>query len=175
MFHRYSLFLCLIGAPMFFTACGTPSTTQKEVTTAPANEAESLQAVLTQYETLRAAFAEDRLADVPALAGTLEAGIKAAQAHPAKDIAESLATLLQKMQPLKAEGTPDTLRQHFGDVSLWVVTILTVRTSLQSGRHIFECPMAQGYTKWVQVTDAIENPYMGGAMLRCGGPSSWTP
>ena len=175
MFPRYCLFLCLIGAPLVYPACGTSSSAPKEVTAAPTNEAESLQAVLTQYETLRAAFAEDRLADVPALAGALESGIQTAQTHAGQDIAASLKTMLQDLQPLKAEGTPDTLRRHFGDVSLWVVTILTARTSLQRGRHIFECPMAQGYEKWVQVTDSIENPYMGGAMLRCGGPSSWRP
>lgn len=175
MFRRYCLFLCLIGAPLVYPACGTSSSAPKEVTAAPTNEAESLQAVLTQYETLRAAFAEDRLADVPALAGALESGIQTAQTHAGQDIAASLQTMLQDLQPLKAEGTPDTLRRHFGDVSLWVVTILTKRTSLQRGRHIFECPMAQGYEKWVQVTDSIENPYMGGSMLRCGGPSSWSP
>lgn len=175
MFRRYCLFLCLIGAPLVYPACGTSSSAPKEVTAAPTNEAESLQAVLAQYETLRAAFAEDRLADVPALAGALESGIQTAQTHAGQDIAASLETMLQDLQPLKAEGTPDTLRRHFGDVSLWVVTILTKRTSLQRGRHIFECPMAQGYEKWVQVTDSIENPYMGGSMLRCGGPSSWSP
>ena len=176
MIYRHSLIVCLICAPMLIhTGCGASSTSQTEATSLSSEETAPLEAVLTQYETLRAAFAEDRLADVPALAGALESGIQTAQTHAGQDIAASLQTMLQDLQPLKAEGTPDTLRRHFGDVSLWIVTILTKRTSLQRGRHIFECPMAQGYEKWVQVTDSIENPYMGGSMLRCGGPSSWSP
>jgi threonine/homoserine/homoserine lactone efflux protein len=34
--------------------------------------------------------------------------------------------------------------------------------------HVFECPMAKGYKRWVQPTDELENPYMGQEMLTCG-------
>jgi hypothetical protein len=28
--------------------------------------------------------------------------------------------------------------------------------------------MAKGYKKWVQVSEAVSNPYMGSEMLECG-------
>jgi hypothetical protein len=33
--------------------------------------------------------------------------------------------------------------------------------------------MAQGYQKWVQRTETIENPYMGQSMLACGSKATW--
>lgn len=34
--------------------------------------------------------------------------------------------------------------------------------------HVFQCPMAKPYGKWLQRTKEISNPYMGRAMPRCG-------
>ena len=74
----------------------------------------------------------------------------------------------------KESADPAALRLYFGAVSKAVVTLLVNTPNLQKGRHIFYCPMAKGYTKWVQNNTEIENPYMGQKMLKCGGKSKWS-
>jgi membrane fusion protein, copper/silver efflux system len=54
-----------------------------------------------------------------------------------------------------------------------VVTLLATDKALAKGLRVFECPMVQGYRKWVQPSDEMANPYMGKKMLACGGESTW--
>ena len=49
-----------------------------------------------------------------------------------------------------------------------LIAVLSAEPSLQQGRHVYECPMAKGYKKWVQVSEGVSNPYMGTDMLQCG-------
>jgi membrane fusion protein, copper/silver efflux system len=72
-----------------------------------------------------------------------------------------------------ADGDIEEARRLFGDVSRPLVGLLAADESLRAGRHLFSCPMAQDYDKWVQPNDTIENPYMGQRMLACGGPAKW--
>ncbi|MFQ5504766.1 MAG: hypothetical protein ACE5F1_08230 [Planctomycetota bacterium] len=72
-------------------------------------------------------------------------------------------------------GDPKELRRVFGDTSRPVVALLSAETSLRTGRFVLECPMAQGYKKWIQNSSQISNAYMGKAMPECGSPSEWTP
>ncbi len=54
-----------------------------------------------------------------------------------------------------------------------VVALLTADPELARGKHLFECPMATGYKKWVQTSEEISNPYMGKAMPACGAAAEW--
>ena len=175
MIHRFALVLCLFTAPLVFaTGCGsTPSTASTAVD--DAQRTAKLESVLADYEAVRAALAADKLGDVPALATTLENSAKAAQPHASGSAAEPIAAILRDIQPLKRPGEPDEVRRHFGDLSHSIVSILAADESLRATRFVFECPMAQGYQKWVQLSERVENPYMGSSMLRCGGPSDWKP
>ena len=76
---------------------------------------------------------------------------------------------------LEAGGGADDQRREFGALSRAVVTLLSEHEALAHGRYVFQCPMAQGYQKWVQTAEELENPYMGGRMLRCGSSSDWSP
>jgi Cu(I)/Ag(I) efflux system membrane fusion protein len=80
-----------------------------------------------------------------------------------------------KATRLKAGGSADDQRRTFGDLSRAVVSLLSEHSTLARGRYVFQCPMAQGYQKWVQTGERLENPYMGGRMLRCGSSSEWSP
>ena len=62
---------------------------------------------------------------------------------------------------------------EFGEVSRAFVALLRAAPALQAGRHLFHCPMAQGFPKWVQTTEKMANPYMGKAMLECGSERPW--
>ena len=174
MIQRYSLVLCLICAPtVLHVGCGASSSATTAETSG--NESAQLEAILSDYEAMRVALAADKLDEVPALAVKLETSAKAAQANATGEVATPIAAIVRDVQALKSGGEPDVVRRHFGDLSHSVVTILASNESLRTNRHVFECPMAQGYQKWVQPTANVENPYMGSSMLRCGGPSNWTP
>ena len=175
MIQRYSLVLCLLCVQMVLqVACSTNSSSEP-TTEAPETATATLEDVLKDYEAMRTALAADQLDDVPKLAAKIETSARAAQANAATEAAQPIADILRDVQSLKSGGEPDEVRRIFGDLSRSVVAILAANESLQTNRHVFECPMAQGYQKWVQLSENIENPYMGSRMLQCGSPSSWTP
>ncbi len=59
-------------------------------------------------------------------------------------------------------------RSAFGDVSRELIALLTAEPGLQEGLWVYDCPMAEGYSKWVQADEKVSNPYMGSEMLQCG-------
>ena len=72
------------------------------------------------------------------------------------------------------KGGRADVRVAYGDLSRAVVAIIATDASLMQGRFLFECPMAKGYKRWVQVKPEMENPYMGQRMLACGSSvASW--
>lgn len=66
-------------------------------------------------------------------------------------------------------------RAAFGDASKALITALAANSGLAAGLHAFQCPMAKGYKKWVQRSDSLQNPYMGGRMPGCGSHTDMTP
>ena len=130
--------------------------------------------VLNAYEALRARLAADAVADVPALAERLErAATGMARAAPASLQPRAVA-LGASARLLRETKELEKLREAFGEVSRQLVSILVIEPSLRRGRHVFECPMARGYKKWIQTSSKLSNPYMGKAMLECGAESSWS-
>ena len=83
-----------------------------------------------------------------------------------------LASAADALAKLPAEDLA-ALREQFGEVSKELVTIIAQTPALQEGRHVFTCPMAKGYQKWVQREAKMANPYMGKKMLECGSASDW--
>lgn len=83
--------------------------------------------------------------------------------HSGAEAAERLATASEPAQARKA----------FGELSRVLVALAMADQRLREGWFIFECPMEQGFNKWVQREGAMENPYMGQQMLACGRASDW--
>ncbi len=147
---------------------GSPQPTPSAATVAPAatNPASSLaasaaptsdgaSALLGAYEAVRVKLSDDQLpgASAERLAQQAQA-TGAAQVH-------SAATQLQAIQDIEAA------RKQFGEVSRALIERL--RAAPPPGAlHVYECPMAQGYGKWVQREEKMANPYMGKRMLECG-------
>jgi hypothetical protein len=129
---------------------------------------------LTHYEAIRAALSKDAVTAVGADAAALaRAGRSvsqqakgAEQQHWAKltDAAKNLADM--------PKADADAVRKAFGDVSKHLLGALSKDAALAEGLHVFECPMAQGYQKWVQPSPKLSNPYMGKSMPECGTRSS---
>ena len=150
----------------FVTACSAPATTGPAIVdpipmTEDKPTASPYDGVLAAYEKVRFQLADD------AGAG-LAARELAAQAKTA-----GLAELAASADTLAQAPSLDQARDAFGAVSKQVVALIATNPDLARGRHVFECPMVKGYNKWVQVSDDMANPYMGKAMLACGGESTW--
>jgi len=130
------------------------------------------QAVLARYESIRAALAKDDVVSTAAHAAALEKFARSASAASGEvgpnwgDVAEA-AKRLHEMP----KDDADSVRKAFGDVSQKLVGVLAADKTLAEGIHVFECPMAQGYKKWVQHAAKISNPYMGTRMPECGSES----
>jgi Cu(I)/Ag(I) efflux system membrane fusion protein len=132
---------------------------------------------LTRYEALRAALADDNAvvgtADLEALR-TAVAALVAEKAAGAADLDKGVAGLTAAMTAATKDAAGalvvDTkaVRLAFGELSRGVVAVVAADNALQTGRFLFECPMARGYQRWVQTAPAMMNPYMGKRMLDCG-------
>ncbi|MEE9385154.1 MAG: hypothetical protein V3V08_17250 [Nannocystaceae bacterium] len=126
-----------------------------------------------QYEVIRATLAKDTVEPIPAAAkrlGELAAELGKQAPDAAKPLLEDIEWAASA---LEAPGYIEAHRLRFGDLSRAVVGLISSTPTLAKDRHVFECPMADGYKKWVQSTAALENPYMGSKMPRCGGESHW--
>ncbi|MCB9637251.1 MAG: DUF3347 domain-containing protein [Sandaracinus sp.] len=142
--------------------------------TLTADTRRQITAALSAYERVRAALVADR-GDVASAAREI-----ASQAHGARGAAPSalrahldgIATEANELAASPATDLP-RLRREFGDVSRHVVALLTAEASLARGLHVFECPMAEGYGRWVQPSADISNPYMGTRMPACGTETSF--
>lgn len=149
---------------------GSESTAAQSVTQS-STDLKDVESVFFAYEKIRLKLAADDTtvqADAKALG---DAATVASETSPA-----SLKSHLQSVAKAgaalaEAQGGADVVRKAFGEVSRPVVAILAAEPRLAEGRHVFECPMAQGYKKWVQTSEEISNPYMGSRMLACGSKS----
>lgn len=153
---------------------GAPAESLAAQAPGPAEDAK-LAGVLAPYEQIRAALADDALDRVaePAAALASAAGAGASQATGGTGrILTELSSAASKLQQTD-KSNAEAVRKDFGEVSRAFVALLRAEPTLRAGRHLFHCPMAQGFPKWVQPSDALANPYMGKQMLRCGAPNDW--
>lgn len=161
--------LVVVACFAFVTAaCSDAAAKETAASAAPAVvavvPAGPLGDVLTGYEQLRAALANDDTTPVAALATKLEAPA-AALAEAKKPGADDL---VKAVAALKAAIDVKAARLAFGDLSRGVVAAVAADATLQPGRFLFSCPMAAGYQQWVQLSSTMANPYMGKRMLGCG-------
>lgn len=145
---RFAILLCVVGLPTF----------------AQADDVDDARRVLSSYETIRVALAADNGAGVAVPARRIAQIGRASQNAHLRRAARAGSTLAT----VSATDLP-ALRRAFGELSRPLVALLSATPAL-TGYHLFECPMADGYKRWIQRTEQIENPYMGSRMLACGAP-----
>lgn len=136
-----------------------------------------LREVLTRYEKVRDKLADDKVDGLADDGGAIAAGVRKASAALSEEapsaVSQTLIAAGAAAEKLAATADVTAARAAFGELSRSLVSLASTDTSLQEGLFIFECPMAEGYNKWLQPNDAIANPYMGKEMLQCGGGSEF--
>ena len=138
--------------------------------TAAETNAPAHAAVFAAYEQIREKLAADEGKGVSELAVALKAVADQAAADAAGDAKTQLAAIVAAAAELAKVDGGDLagLRVAFGKVSQPIVALVEADDELAGRYHVFECPMAKGYKRWVQPDAALENPYMGTKMLTCG-------
>lgn len=146
-----------------------------EVSASP-ETAGSLEPVLEAYEELRAELAADRLEGLPATAERLADAFRA-PLEDRDELAEPVATAFEEgaaaAESLAQAEDLEAARIAFGEVSRNLLTLTGQDGQGVEGWHVFACPMAQGFERWIQPMEEMANPYMGPSMLECGVEVDW--
>jgi membrane fusion protein, copper/silver efflux system len=132
---------------------------------------ETLQLTYGTYELLRADLAADSLARAGELGGVL-ARTTGEVSHREKAMPPRVVAALGKAfaaaEGLQKETDVAKGRRLFGALSEGLVAVAMEDARVAGGWHLFECPMAEGYKRWLQPEAQMANPYMGTRMLKCG-------
>lgn len=129
--------------------------------------AAAVDAVMGPYEVCRAALAADK-ATLAACGKQLAEAARAAAAVAPEPARPQLSAIAQSAAKLSDDDDVAAARIAFGEVSKPVVALVTEVDEAHDRYHVFECPMASGYNRWVQREAKMANPYMGTQMLECG-------
>jgi hypothetical protein len=122
---------------------------------------------------MRAKLAADDLAGAKAQATAIADAATKASAD-AGAASKGLLDLAASARAVGSAADIAAARLSFGELSKNVVALIVGTPGLRNGRHLFLCPMATGYQKWVQTSATLENPYWGKRMLTCGKElTSW--
>ena len=184
--NTHPIHLCAIAAfALALSACSAEASAGNQPNAAATGESppatltadtrRHITSALAAYERVRAALVADR-GDVAAAAREIAAGAREARGGAPPALRAHLDGLVTEAGQLAGAPATDLprLRREFGDVSRHVVALLTADESLARGVHVFECPMAEGYGRWVQPSADISNPYMGTRMPACGSETSFS-
>jgi len=123
------------------------------------------RAIVDGYDALRDALARDSLGDTKTTAQTLLAALEE----------QELPAFARTARVMEGAQDLETARLIFGEISKAYITWLVEHPDAAEGLHVFRCPMAKGYEKWVEKQAKMANPYMGQRMLQCGGPTELAP
>lgn len=154
-----------------------PASSEQPSRPAATGETPTTTAMLAEYEAIRVLLVNDT-ADGVAERATKLATIATALGTDAREPAAGhLSAAAQAARALAAADAGDlaAVRVAFGELSRPLVALVSADAALAAGVHTFECPMAEGYARWIQPTAELENPYMGQKMLACGQPVSSAP
>ncbi|HTE49466.1 MAG TPA: efflux RND transporter periplasmic adaptor subunit [Kofleriaceae bacterium] len=159
------------GSPGSKAQAGAPATGEL-----PAPALTALHNALVAYGEVRALLARDRIDGIAPAAGTAADQVRVAAralSGPRSEVSDGLSQGAAAADRLAGAGSLEQARQHFGELSRLLIALADSDPRLRSGWHVFRCPMAKGFQKWLQRSPEFENPYMGQAMTTCGSEVGW--
>lgn len=153
----------------------TPAATDGPPIELTAEARSSIDRALGAYDDIRSKLAGDQIAAISGDAQRLEQAATAASKSAPPSLRPTLESLSAAARDLQQadQDDPGAVRKAFGKVSQATITLVRGDSTLSEGRRVYECSMTEGYGKWIQTTDKIENPYMGSRMLNCGAEVAW--
>jgi len=129
--------------------------------------------MLARYDEVRSLLAGDTTEGLAGAAGSLrEATEEAAQSAPPA-IADALGRIRGHAAEMEKAGDIVAARRAFGELGRDLVPLVAMDQRLAQSLYLFECPMEQGFNRWIQKAPSMANPYKGQAMLQCGSKVDW--
>lgn len=176
-----------LALPFATTGCkkddGTNETSKRATTpaAAPANAATpvasdhstvtaAFDAVMVAYETCRNLLAADKSDGVADCAKAVDEAATEGRSKVPSAAQHHMAAIAVAAAGLASSQADDVEAQRlaFGELSKLVIALLIDWPEAAAKYHVFECPMAKGFNRWVQPDAELANPYMGTKMLECG-------
>jgi Cu(I)/Ag(I) efflux system membrane fusion protein len=174
------LLLVLFRAPIWqwFSLGGTggtsPQAEHESDDRFDAAELLRLKAVFSAAEQVRFALSLDELAPIAPAAVEIQQGLGSLdEADASAAVQAAIVQASTAAAGLAASETVVAARSPFGELSEALFQLALADPRLQTGWHVYTCPMAKGFQRWFQQPKEIENPYMGQEMLSCGSASDW--
>jgi Cu(I)/Ag(I) efflux system membrane fusion protein len=137
---------------------------------------ESLATALAAYDEIRALLAADEMEGLAARASRLAQALRLS-AEAAEEGSPAATNLLDEAARTadSLAGADDlaTARAAFAEVNRALLPVVGADPEVAAGWRVFECPMTEGFNKWMQTDDGAENPFMGQEMLTCAEPAEW--
>jgi len=134
----------------------------------------ALREAFTATEELRLALSLDQVEPLGPAAGRVRAGLDAlGDVAAPEEVDAMLRRVAISAQAIGEATSAPAARVPYAELSEALFQLAQIDPRLQEGWQVFFCPMAEGFPKWFQGSEQIENPYMGQAMLACGSASDW--
>ena len=133
------------------------------------NPTSALEVIKNEYEACRKLLAADSTKGIREHAKKI---VSISEASSQKSKLSKMTLAANELASTKGDDIA-AVRLLFGNMSEQLIAYLREDSSMSKDIHVFECPMAKGYKKWIQPNDKLENPYMGSSMLHCGSKSSF--
>jgi Cu(I)/Ag(I) efflux system membrane fusion protein len=157
----------------WFTGRPTSASIPNRAPTAyPRAAVDAIHAAMSDYERIRASLARDDVGGVVLPAHAMADALTRAAAAVDDDHKAQLARVAAATDDLSRERDLKAARRAFARMNAELLPLIAFDRRLARDERVFECPMFE-HARWFQSGPAIENPYMGRAMLSCGTSGAW--
>lgn len=136
----------------------------------------ALERALAAYDVARSSLARGRLEGALPAARQMAEALRAARGavgESGREIGTCLEHGVGASEQLASASDLAGARSAFGELSRFLIAVVSLDPGLRSGRHLFECPMTETFNLWLQAESEIANPYLGPEMLTCGSERPW--
>jgi membrane fusion protein, copper/silver efflux system len=144
---------------------------------------EPLTTALATYAEVSDLLAEDRIDGLAPRAARLRRALEMAaeaasepSADPHQRAADLMTEAARTAGSLERAYDLETARGAFAELNRALLPVVGADPDLAAGWTVYECPMTEGFGRWMQAGDGsedLENPFMGQEMLVCGGALPW--
>ncbi|MCM2313935.1 MAG: efflux RND transporter periplasmic adaptor subunit [Thermoanaerobaculia bacterium] len=133
----------------------------------------SVERMIAEYESVRATLANDTIEGIGDAGEALAKATEDARKVAPPALGDVLGRIAGHAGEIAKAGDIVAARRAFGELGRDLVPLVAMDPALAQSLYLFECPMEQGFNRWIQKTPSMENPYKGQAMLSCGSKIDW--
>jgi Cu(I)/Ag(I) efflux system membrane fusion protein len=129
--------------------------------------------MLAAYDDARAILASDSIDGMDDAGRSLREATEEARSGAPAALGDALGRIARHASEMEGAGDIVAARRAFGELGRDLVPLVAMDQRLAQSLYLFECPMEQGFNRWIQKAPSMENPYKGQSMLQCGSTIDW--